>query len=94
MTPKPSKQSSHNLYNAVKKNIAEGKQLTDLHIVCGSNEFIRKRVENDVRILGELGYPVNYIVADGYDHQFPLWEAYIPYAMDNLLPLKNAPISP
>ena len=92
--PEDQDTAAHNLYNAVKKSIAEGKELTDLHIVCGSNEFIRKRVENDVRILGELGYPVNYIVAEGYDHSFPLWEAYIPYAMDNLLPLRNAPIYP
>jgi len=86
--------SDRDLYAAATRNIAQGVPLTDLHIVCGSNEFIRARVENDVRILGEIGYPVNYIVAEGYEHTFPLWEDYIPYAMDHLLPLKNAPIYP
>lgn len=86
--------SDYDLYAAATKNIAEGKQLTDLHIVCGSNEFIRKRVEKDVEILGQIGYPCNYICAEGYEHTFPLWEDYIPYALNNLLPLKNEPIYP
>lgn len=61
--------------------------MCDFHIICGSDEFIRERVEKDVARLKEIGYPVNYICPEGYSHDFILWDKYIKYALDELLPL-------
>ena len=35
---------------------------TPVTIICGSDEFIRERLENDARILHEIGYPPNISV--------------------------------
>ncbi|HAX40816.1 MAG TPA: hypothetical protein DCY10_08085 [Clostridiales bacterium] len=63
-------------------------------LVCGSLEFIRARMESDARILKELEFDVDYIVAEGYDHDFVMWNDYIELALDKLLPLKRAAILP
>ena len=67
----------------------EGRELTDLTVVCGDKEFIRARVEEDVRILKELNYPVKYVLAEGYDHDFDCWDHFIRVALDEYLPLKR-----
>ena len=48
------------------KNLPECKFI----LACGSEEFIRERVENDVRILREMDFNVEYICAEGYNHDF------------------------
>lgn len=63
-------------------------------VVCGSKEFIRARVENDVRILMEMDFDVQYICAEGYDHDFKLWNDYIEIGLDRLLPLKRKAVYP
>lgn len=62
------------------------------YIACGSKEFIRQRVESDVDTLKKMGYDVSYEVADGYDHDFSMWNDYIEKALDTYLPLKRSAI--
>ena len=81
--------SRHDLYKIAKEYQESGADLTKFFLVCGSDEFIRARVERDVELLTELGYDPEYIVADGYQHDFNLWEDYIRIALDKLLPLKR-----
>ncbi len=63
-------------------------------LACGSEEFIRARMENDARILKEMDFDVEYICAEGYDHDFRMWNDYIELGLDRLLPLKRAAIYP
>ena len=81
--------SAFDIETAAKEKLAEGAELCDFHIICGSDEFIRERVEKDVARLKEIGYPVNYICPEGYSHDFILWDKYIKYALDELLPLNR-----
>ena len=76
------------------RKTAEGEKMPDFTIVCGTKEFIRARVEDDVAAMRELGIPVNYISAEGYDHDFRLWDLYIRKALDEILPLKRRAIYP
>ena len=84
--------SAFDLYAAAKRNLEKGVAVPDIDIVCGSEEFIRDRVEDDVRLLCEMGYPVRYICPEGFKHDFSLWDAYLAKTFDELLPLKRAPI--
>ncbi len=81
--------SKYDLRKAAKETIEQGKKPTDFYVVCGREEFIRSRVERDVEEMQALGYPVQYICADGYDHDFELWDAYIKKSLEELLPLKR-----
>jgi len=81
--------SRFDLYATAKKQKESGAALSRIFIACGSREFIRERVEGDVKALKELGYPVSYEVAEGYDHNFDFWDLYIRKAMNELLPLKG-----
>lgn len=63
-------------------------------VVCGSREFIRARVEDDVAAMRELGMDVQYLCAQGYDHDFRLWDRYLQFSLDHLLPLRRAAIDP
>jgi putative tributyrin esterase len=58
-------------------------------LACGSKEFIRKRVENDVRLLRNMDFDVQYLCAEGYDHDFKMWNDYIEIGLDRMLPLKR-----
>ena len=71
-----------------KKNAGSAKQ-NRLFIACGSLEFIRSRVEDDVAALQALGWNVSYEVAEGYNHDFDFWDMYIRKALYELLPLKR-----
>ncbi len=81
--------SPYHIEAVAKKFIQEGAQVCKFHIICGSDEFIRYRVEKDVKKLEEIGYCVNYICPEGYTHDFVLWDKYIKLALDELLPLKR-----
>ncbi|SDZ75727.1 S-formylglutathione hydrolase FrmB [Lachnospiraceae bacterium NK3A20] len=81
--------SAYDLFTAAKRSVTEGSTLCPLHLIVGSKEFIRERVENDARILEELGYPSDLRVKEGYDHDFILWDEAIRYSLDKLLPLKR-----
>ncbi|HBI71622.1 MAG TPA: hypothetical protein DDY59_00335 [Lachnospiraceae bacterium] len=81
--------SPYNIEAAAKKFLQEGIEVCNFHIICGSEEFIRDRVEKDVKKLEEIGYSVNYICPEGYTHDFVLWDKYIKLALDELLPLKR-----
>lgn len=63
-------------------------------LVCGSDEFIRRRVEGDVRAMQALDMDVTYLCAQGYRHDFKLWDHYLQLALDRLLPLKRCAIYP
>ncbi len=82
--------SPYNIEAIAKKNMEDGIDVCDFHVICGSDEFIRDRVEKDVKKLGELGYSVNYLCPEGYTHDFVLWDKYIKLALDELLPLKRS----
>lgn len=86
--------SAYDLYAAVRRHMAEGTELTPVDILCGADEFIRARVEDDVAILKSLDYPVRYFCPEGYAHDYRLWDAYFKIALDEWLPLKNRPIYP
>ena len=63
-------------------------------LVCGSEEFIRQRVEDDVAAMQQLDMDVDYICAQGYDHDFRLWDRYMQLGLDRLLPLRRRAIYP
>lgn len=94
--PKPEdlEQSKFNIYAAAKEHKEKGDELCKFFIACGSKEFIRWRVEKDVAFLKDLEYDVTYICAEGYDHDFRMWNDYIEIGLDQLLPLKRRPIMP
>ncbi len=81
--------SIYDIAAAARKHLAEEKEVCDFHVICGSEEFIRARVERDVALLREMGYPINYICPEGYTHDFVLWDQYIKLALDQLLPLRR-----
>lgn len=81
--------SAYDLYPAAKRHKASGQKLTDFILVCGSKEFIRKRVEDDAARLQELEYPVTYICVEGYDHDWKTWDEYTMRGLRELLPLKR-----
>jgi len=81
--------SRFDLYHIAKKNKEDGVELPKFYLVCGSEERIRKRVEGDVRTLRELDYDMEYIVEEGYDHDFRMWNDSIEKALNELLPLKR-----
>lgn len=81
--------SPYNIEAIAKKNIDDGIEVCTFHVICGSDEFIRPRLEKDVKKLSEIGYSVNYICPEGYTHDFVLWDKYIKLALDELLPLKR-----
>lgn len=78
----------------VKKHREAGDPEVKYVVVCGSEEFIRQRVENDVRVMKELNMDVEYICAPGYDHNFRLWDHCLQVALDEKLPLKRQAIYP
>lgn len=81
--------SPYNIEAIAKKFLQDGTEVCNFHVICGSDEFIRYRVEKDVKKLEEIGYSVNYICPEGYTHDFVLWDKYIKLALDELLPLKR-----
>jgi putative tributyrin esterase len=81
--------SPYNLEAIARKNLLDSAEVCSFHIICGSDEFIRGRVEKDVEKLEELGYSVNYICPAGYTHDFVLWDKYIKLSLEELLPLKR-----
>lgn len=82
--------SPFDLYPAAKKHKDDGDELTNIVIACGSKEFIRERVEEDARILKELEYPVTYVLEEGYDHDYDMWDMELKRVCDEWLPLKDA----
>ena len=81
--------SFYDLYPAAKKAKESGQELTEFTLVCGSEEFIRARVEKDVARLQELGYPMRYFCPQGYNHDWRTWEEYMARGLSELLPLKR-----
>jgi putative tributyrin esterase len=81
--------SSYDIASIAIQKIANNEVVCNFHVICGSDEFIRSRVEKDVQKLKEFGYDVNYICPEGYSHDFILWDKYIKLALDELLPLNR-----
>ena len=63
-------------------------------LVCGSEEFIRRRVEDDAAAMPAMDMDVTYLCAEEYDHDFKLWDRYLQLGLDWLLPLKRRAIYP
>lgn len=81
--------SVNDLFPIAKRMKEEGRELCDITMLCGAKEFIRARVEEDVRILRELGYPVTYHCPEGFDHNYDTWEHFMPVTLNEWLPLKR-----
>lgn len=79
-----------------KRNIERGDALPDFTFIAGSEEGgIGNRVKNDYEALTALGhYNTQYICKEGYPHYFPLWDEAIRMSLDEILPLRRAPIYP
>jgi len=86
--------SKNDIGAIAKKHLEEGVQLPEITMVCGEQEYIRKRVDADVAAMKEMGIDVNYIIPEGYDHHFPIWDEYVKVGLNELLPLKRYPIYP
>ena len=86
--PETIRGSRFDLEKLAKENADPEKQ-SQLFITCGSREFIRPRVEDDVETLRALGWRVSYEVAEGEDHDFGFWDRYIRKALYELLPLRR-----
>ncbi len=84
--------SRYDLARIARRNLERGISLPDFHVICGSDEFIRERVEADVKTLREMGYKIHYICAEGYRHDFDLWDRYMQVIFDELLPLRRTVI--
>lgn len=81
--------------NAIaRKHLAAGTEMPKFILACGSKEFIRARVENDVAKMRELGMDITYLCAEGYDHDFKMWDRYMRLGMDLYLPLKKKVLYP
>ena len=61
-------------------------------LICGSEEFIRERVESDVQAMRDLNMDVTYLCPEGFNHDFRLWDYAMQLALDQLLPLRRQPI--
>lgn len=84
--------SRHDLLKIAREKKVSGEPLSDFIVIAGSEEgFIRDRVEQDVRILKELGYPVRYECVPGGKHDMELWDRYLKIVLDEMLPLKRKP---
>ena len=81
--------SVYDIASIAREKLANHEEVSNFHVICGSDEFIRNRVEEDVQLLKEFGYEVNYICPEGYTHDFVLWDKYIKLALDELLPLRR-----
>jgi len=81
--------SRFDLAHAVCEGMKTGVDFPKIHIICGDREFIRTRVEADVETLRNLGLPVEYTLAEGYDHDFVMWDEYLKRTLDEILPLKR-----
>lgn len=86
--------SRYDLRAELLRHRAAGDPECRFHLICGSDEFIRTRMEGDVAALRELGADMDYLCAEGYDHDFRLWNYAMQLALDRLLPLKRRPIYP
>lgn len=86
--------SGFDLASVAKANRELGLPECRFIVACGSKEFVRARVENDVRKMKEMGFDVRYLCAEGYDHDFRMWNDYIEIGLDQLLPLKREAIVP
>ncbi len=81
--------SKYDLNYWLKKYQDEDVEMPKFTLICGSDEFIRARMDDDARLMKEAGLDVDYIIADGYKHDFDLWEDYIRIILSEILPLKR-----
>ena len=49
-------------------------------------------LKKDVKVLQNMDFDVEYICAEGYDHDFKMWNDYIEIGLDQILPLKRKAI--
>ena len=85
--------SEYDLRATTLRRRAEGYEMPEFTLICGSEEFILKRVRADAAAMKELGIPVNYIEPEGYGHDFRLWDEYLSRALDDLLPLARGSVT-
>jgi putative tributyrin esterase len=86
--------SEYDLAAVAKANREKNRPDCKFILACGSKEFIRKCVENDVSVLRKMNFDVQYICTNGYDHDFKMWNDTIKLGLDNLLPLKRKAVMP
>ncbi|MBQ6551175.1 MAG: hypothetical protein IJL78_07195 [Lachnospiraceae bacterium] len=85
--------SEYDLRAVTKRHQENGTKMPDFTVVLGTEEFIRERVEADVRAMQELNLDPKFILVEGADHDFKLWNEYLQKALDELLPLKRAALT-
>ncbi len=83
--PEDFENSRFDIYHKLKRDLESGVELPEFKIACGSKEFIRERVEDDYRIMKELGAPVSYDLCEGYNHDFDFWDMYIRRVLTEML---------
>ncbi len=81
--------SEYDLRAVTERHLKNGTRMPDFTIVLGSEEFIRKRVEADVEAMRRLPLNLEFILVEGGDHDFKLWNEYLQKALDEMLPLKR-----
>ena len=81
--------SEYDLRAVTERHLKNGVKMPDFTIVLGSEEFIRKRVEGDVAAMRKLPLNLDFILVEGGDHNFKLWDVYLQKALDEMLPLKR-----
>lgn len=87
--------SRHDLYLTVKKRLENSEVLPKFFFIAGSEEsFIRDRCKADAETMKALGCDASYIEAEGYRHDFEMWDKYLQIVFDEILPLKRKPVYP
>jgi putative tributyrin esterase len=82
--------SRYDMHAVALRNMEQGVETPKFYLIAGSEEgFIGDRVKADADTMKAMGYDITYICADGYKHDFPLWDKYLEIAFDKILPLKR-----
>ena len=94
------KGSRHDMVKAAENLLKSGITPPKFYVIVGSEEGmgnaknIYSRVKADADILKQMGFDVTFICPEGYAHDWTIWDEYFKVALDELLPLRRAPIYP
>ena len=84
----------NDIYKMAKEYKEKGIETPKFILALGSEEFIRPRVEEDVRIFRELGYDIDYYLEEGWPHKWTFWDYELSKMLYEYLPLKRHAIYP
>ena len=66
------------LYQTIKEDIVQGKQLPEIFFCVGSNDFLIESVDRFEAYLQELQIRHRFDRIDGYEHEWRFWELELP----------------